>query len=231
MSEVPIKKSRLKHGHPLLVSKPKIPKMYSLRKCEVRVKNLKISKKQNRVKHLKKCRVDLDTSDCKNYIKQYQAKQILSLLEKLENESNIRAKILKERIGKVNKTRNSLAYVNTNSSVNLDPETPQAEFLGNFNLKPHVGISKSVILKPDKKLASNKLVERVCDVQPSKDSDVDSGMEDARSEYSAPEPHHHHQYPRSPQSFHIKADLELIKGIQSLLTINIWLPSPSFIKQ
>ena len=35
----------------------------------------------------------------------------------------------------------------------------------------------------------------------------------------------------SSQSFHIKADLELIKGIQSLLTINIWLPSPSFMKQ
>ena len=48
---------------------------------------------------------------------------------------------------------------------------------------------------------------------------------------AGPQPHHRHQYPRSPQSFHIKADLELIKGIQSLLTINIWLPSPSFIKQ
>ena len=190
MSEVLIKKSRLNRGVTLPVSKPKIAKMFPLRRCEVRLRNLKINKKQYRIKHLKKCRVDLNSSDCKNYIKQYQSKQILSLLEKLENESNMRANILKQRIGKVNKTRNSLAYVNTNPNVGQQPQTPQAKFLGHFNLKPCDRISNSVILKPDRKLPSNKVVERVSDVQPSKDSDVDSGVEDTRSEWSAPE---HHQ--------------------------------------
>ena len=162
----------------------KEPKMFQIRRCDVRVKNLKISKKLQRMKHLKKCRVDLNNSDYKNYIKEYQAKQVLSLLQRLENESNVRATMLKQRTGKVNKTRNSLAYVNT--KVTQKPQNPQAKFLGHFNLKPSDSdrISNSVIVEPERMSSSSEVVQIV---QPSKDSDVDSGVEDTRSDYSAPE--------------------------------------------
>ena len=68
--------SHLKRGITVSVSKPKNPKMFVIRRCEVRLKNLKISKKHQRMEKLKKCRVDLNNSDYKNYIQQYQAKQV-----------------------------------------------------------------------------------------------------------------------------------------------------------
>ena len=207
--------SHLKRGITVSVSKPKNPKMFSIRRCEVRLRNLKISKKQKmekliiskkqqRMEKLKRCRVDLNNSDYKNYIQQYQAKQVSSLLERLENESDMRATMLKQRTGKVNKTRNSLAYVNT--KVTHQPQTPQAEFLGQFNLKPCDRISNSVIMKPDRMLPSNRVVQH------SKDSDVDSGVEDTRSEYSAPElttklPNHHRHQQHQEQQQDVNADI------------------------
>ena len=92
--------SHLKRGITVSVSKPKNPKMFSIRRCEVRLRNLKISKKQKmekliiskkqqRMEKLKRCRVDLNNSDYKNYIQQYQAKQVSTRRSRRKSRSDL----------------------------------------------------------------------------------------------------------------------------------------------
>ena len=92
--------SHLKRGITVSVSKPKNPKMFVIRRCEVRLRNLKISKKQKmekliiskkqqRMEKLKRCRVDLNNSDYKNYIQQYQAKQVSTRRSRRKSRSDL----------------------------------------------------------------------------------------------------------------------------------------------
>jgi len=141
-----------------------------IKRCEVLLQDLHIGKKTERIKKLTKCRVELNNTDYINYIKQFEAKQISALLDKLEKESNMRETLINQRQGKLNKTRNSLAFGNT--KVNNGPQPPQAEFLSTFYLKP----SKKYLNPLVPKFSSNKVLKKICSVELSKDSDVDSGL-------------------------------------------------------
>ena len=145
-----------------------------LRECTVKLRRLQGSEKpekQNRFKYLTNCRVDLNNSVYKSYIRQYQEKQILVQLEKLEKESTMRELLLSQREGKVNKTRTSLAC--GTRRVHKAPETPQAQFLENFYLKPSEKTSA-----PNSMKMTEDCPEKVFPMELSKDSDVDSGVED-----------------------------------------------------
>ena len=99
--------SHLKRGITVSVSKPKNPKMFVIRRCEVRLKNLKISKKHQRMEKLKKCRVDLNNSDYKNYIQQYQAKQVSTRRSRRKSRSDLMKEENERLVRKLNMTDDS----------------------------------------------------------------------------------------------------------------------------
>ena len=112
-----------------------------IKQCRVLLKRLNILTKhriRNEDKVRKKCRVDLNKSEFRTNFKHSQEQQILFLLNKLENESTARDSLLVQRKGKLSKTRNS--PTTGLKEANFAPETPQAEFLENFYLKPSLRI-------------------------------------------------------------------------------------------